>query len=446
MKVVYLIGNGRVITRDSEHPYYEKGAVVVDADHIVEVGVYETLKEKYPQATFVDAQQKVIMPGLINTHAHIYSAFARGMRVPGKTPEQFLEILEKLWWKMDARLSLEDVYESACFTLIESIKNGVTTVIDHHASYGETLGSLSEIAKAAGSLEIRSCLSYEISDRHGKEKMLEAVEENMTFVEQTIKNPSDQLKALIGLHAPFTLSEETLRYIQKVNTFETGYHVHIAEGVYDETFNQTNYGKSAARRLYEHEMLGEQTLAVHCIHIGEEDYKLLKETNTTVIHNPSSNMNNAVGWLDILKLMDQGILVGLGTDGYTNDMLESLKVAHILQKHGHQNAARGFNEACTCLFENNAKIATRLFEKEIGKLKKGAKADLILVGYHPFTPMHAENINGHVMFGMQGSMTEDVMIDGKWVMKNRKLVSVDEEAVRKSCEEQAQSFWKRFMA
>lgn len=443
---MYLIGNGSVITRDSDHPYYENGGVVICEDQIVEVGTYETLRQKYSQATVIDAENKVIMPGMINTHAHIYSAFARGMKVAGKAPEQFLEILEKLWWKMDARLSLEDVYESACLTLIESIKNGVTTVIDHHASYGEILGSLSQIAKAAKTLGVRSCLSYEISDRHGKQKMREAIEENMTFIEETLQSPSTELKGLIGLHAPFTLSEETLISIQKANRFKSGYHVHIAEGLYDETFNEETYGKSAVRRLYEHEMLGEQTLAVHCIHIDEADYKLLKETNTTIIHNPSSNMNNAVGWLDILKLMDEGILVGLGTDGYTQDMLESLKVAHILQKHGHQNAARGFDEACTCLFENNAQIATRLFGKEIGKLKKGAKADLILVNYQPFTPMNAENINAHVMFGMQGAMTEDVMINGKWEMKHRKLISIDEEAVRKSCEKQAQSFWKRFMA
>ena len=441
---MYLIGNGQLITRDDKNPYIEKGGVVVNEDEILEVGSFDSLKEKYREAEVIDAKGQVIMPGIINAHSHIYSAFARGLNIPGPAPQAFLEILERLWWRLDNGLSLEDVYYSALFTYIESIKNGVTTVVDHHASYGAVKGSLFEIEKAAKRLNVRTCLAYEISDRNGKEKMRQAVAENMTFLQHAEEAKSDMIKGLVGLHAAFTLSEETLELVKRENSLNAGYHVHIAEGDYDESFSQAHYGKSVVKRLYEHGILGEHTLAGHCIHISNEDRKILKETGTTVIHNPASNMNNAVGYLDILTLLDEGVLVGLGTDGYTNDLLESLKVANILQKHGHQKADRGFNEACTCLFENNRRIASKLFGKEIGVLKKGAKADLIIVDYKPYTPMTKGNIDGHIMFGLEGCMTDSTMIDGKWVMKHKVVQNIDEEAIRQACTEAAEAFWKRF--
>lgn len=440
---MYLIGNGRLITRDEKNPYIENGGVVVKDDEILEVGSFETLKDKYGEAEVIDAKGEVIMPGLINAHSHIYSAFARGMNTPGAAPVEFLEILERVWWRLDNSLSIKDVYYSALFTYIECIKNGVTTVVDHHASYGEVKGSLFEIEKAAKLLNVRTCLAYEISDRNGKEKMRQAVEENMDFLQHAKEEKSDMLKGLVGLHAAFTLSDETLDFIKRENSFNAGYHVHIAEGAYDESFSQAHYGKSVVKRLYDYDILGENTLAGHCIHISKEDRKILKQTKTTVVHNPASNMNNAVGYLDILTLLDEGVLVGLGTDGYTNDLLESLKVANILQKHGHKKADRGFNEAITCLFENNKVIATKLFEKEIGVLKKGAKADLIIVDYKPYTPMTKENINGHIMFGMQGNMTDCTMINGKWVMRHKVLQNIDEEVIRNECSKVADAFWKK---
>lgn len=442
---MYLIGNGRLITRDDSKPYFENGGVVVEKDKIVELGDFKTLQKKYNQAEFIDAKGKVIMPGLINAHAHIYSAFARGLNMPGPAPTHFLEILERVWWRLDEQLSLEDVYYSALFTYIECIKNGVTTVIDHHASYGAVKGSLFEIEKAARLLKMRTCLAYEISDRNGEAKMKEAIEENMRFLEHAKEEESDLLKGLVGLHAAFTLSDETLAFIKKANTLAAGYHVHIAEGIYDEQFSQRHYGKSVVRRLYEQGILGENTLAGHCIHISEADRKLLKETKTTVIHNPQSNMNNAVGGLDILKLLDEGIVVGLGTDGYTNDLFESLKTANILQKHMHKLADRGFSEAAHCLFENNPVIATKIFKEEIGILRKGAKADLIIVDYKPYTPMTKDNINGHLMFGVQGAMTDSTMINGEWAMQHRKLQMIDEEVIRGECSKVAHLLWKRLV-
>lgn len=452
MEGVLLIGNGRVVTRDNKNSYYEHGGVLVEGNRIEEVGESTMLQAKYPDAEYMDAKRMVIMPGFINAHHHIYSAFARGLSIPGNAPTNFLEVLEGTWWNMDRHMSLTNTYYSAMATYMECIKNGVTTVIDHHASYGAVKGSLFEIAKAAQRLHVRTCLAYEISDRDGRKKRIEAMEETMNFllycnqIENQSRESSNMLRGKIGLHASFTLSEDTLRMVREENVMGAGYHIHISEGIYDELHCQKHYGTSVVRRLQDQGILGEDTIAGHCIHISEEDRKCLKDTKTIVVHNPESNMANGVGCPDVIGMLDEGICVGLGTDGYTSDMLESLKVAHLLQKHRRAMPDRGFAEAISLLLDHNREIATRVFGVDVGVLRKGAVADLILIEYSPYTPINADTIDGHIMFGMSGAMTNTTMINGKLLMRNRRLCNCMESEIlaqsRSSSEELWNSLWK----
>lgn len=438
-----LIGNGRLITRDKENPYIENGAVLIEGTKIKETGESMVMKEKYKGVEYIDAAGKIIMPGYINAHNHIYSAFARGLSIPGNNPSNFLEILEGTWWKIDRNLDLNQTYYSAIATYMESIKNGVTTVIDHHASYKEIKGSLFEIAKAANLCGIRTCLAYEISERDGSDKRKEAIEETFDFIQYVEEKKDSMLKAMIGMHASFTLSDETIEYCKERNRYKTGYHIHVAEGEYDELHCQEKYGCSVVERLNRLGILGEKTIAGHCIHISEKDMDILKQTNTTVIHNPESNMGNAVGCPNVLKMFDKGLKVGLGTDGYTNDMLESVKVAQILQKHNSKNPSRGFVEAAKLLFENNASITSDMFGVTLGVLKEGAAADIILVDYQPYTPMHAENVDGHILFGMSGSMTDTTIVNGKILMKNREVLIEKKEKLMEECKEASAQLWRR---
>lgn len=437
-----LIGNGRLITRDKDKPYIENGAVAIEGSSILETGEYHILKDKYKDATFLDAKGKVIMPGLINAHNHIYSAFARGLSIPGNHPSNFLEILEGTWWKIDRNLDLNQTYYSAIATYIESIKNGVTTVLDHHASYKEVKGSLFQIAKAASHCGVRTCLSYEISDRDGEDKMKEAVEETFDFLQYANKKGDSMLRAMIGMHASFTLSDETIQFCKERNFMQAGYHIHVAEGEYDELKCQQKYGCSVVKRLEQLELLGEKTIAGHCIHISKEDMDILKHTNTTVIHNPESNMGNAVGCPDVLTMLDKGLTVGLGTDGFTNDMLESVKVAHVLQKHNSKNPSRGFVEAAKLLFENNATIASNMFGLTLGVIKEGSAADLIVVDYQPYTPICADNVDGHILFGMSGSMTDTTIINGTIRMKNREVLIENKEKLMEECVNVSSQLWR----
>ena len=285
-----ILKNGRVITQDENKPYFENGAVVIKDNKIVAVDTTENILAKYSDEEIIDVEEKLIMPGFINTHHHIYSAFARGMASSGKPNENFLEILENLWWKIDKKLSLEDLEYSAYTTYIDCIKKGVTTVFDHNASPYAVIGSLEAIAKAAKKLGLRSCLCYEVSDRDGKDIAIEGIDENINFIKKYNNDDQNMIKGMFGLHASFTLSDETLRLCdEKLKGLNAGYHVHVAEGIDDLEQCLEKHGKRVVERLRDMNILGEKTIAVHCIHVTDDELNILKETNTMVVHNPESN-------------------------------------------------------------------------------------------------------------------------------------------------------------
>lgn len=436
-----LIGNGRVFTRDSAHPYLKSGAVVTDGNVIKEVGDYEDMKKKYPDADFVDAHGQLIMPGLINAHTHIYSGLARGLSIAGNNPTNFYEILDKTWWAIDRRLSLDGTRACAYATILECIRDGVTTIFDHHASFGEIPGSLFAIKDVAKELGIRACLCYEVSERDGMEKCEQSISENADFITWAQKDNSDMIKAMFGGHALFTISDETFRKMVRANDGRTGFHIHVAEGMNDVWDSLQNYGCRPVERLLNNQILGPKTLLGHCIHLNGPEMDMIKETGTMVVNNPESNMGNAVGCAPVLQMMKKGITVGMGTDAYTHDMLESLKVFLIIQRHNAQMPNVAWCEDMQMLFENNAKIAAKYFEKPLGVLKEGAAADVIVMEYHPFTPISEENIDGHMLFGMQGHNCLTTVINGRVLYKDRQFVGIDEEKINAWTMEQACRLW-----
>lgn len=441
--MLFLLGNGRVITRDLQNPYLEQGCVCFDEQQIIEVGDERTLRDKYPQAGWLDAKGGVIMPGLINTHHHIYSTFARGMAINNYNPQNFTDILEGMWWRLDRQLTLEDCRYSAYATYINCLRNGVTTVFDHHASFGAIEGSLFELASVAKELGVRTCLCYEVSDRDGQDKMRQAVLENEAFIKASSQDSSNMQRGMMGLHASFTLSDATLDYCAAHKPSEVGYHVHVAEDFADVEDSLQKYQKRVVLRLYDQGILGSKTLAIHCVHIDESEMELLKQTDTMVVHNPESNMGNAVGCEPMLEIFDKGILLGLGTDGYTNDMLESYKVANILHKHQKGDPNVAWAEVPAMLFENNPQIAQRYFPQPVGSLKAGYCADIIVCDYDPLTPMDGNNCNAHILFGMNGNSVTTTIVNGQVRMQDRCLVNIDEPAILARSREQAAKLARR---
>lgn len=443
--VVLLVGNGRLISRDPSFPLIQNGCVVIRDGLIVEIGPTASILAAYPAERFIDACGGLIMPGLINGHMHLYSTFARGMALKDAAPGNFLQILERLWWRLDKVLTLEDVYISAQVAMIDCIRNGTTTIFDHHASPGAVEGSLSRIADAARLTGLRSCLCYEVSDRDGVSVALQGIEENRAFLAACQQSGDNLLRGLFGLHASFTVTDRTLAQCTGAAAeFNAGFHVHVAEADSDVAHCQREHGKRVVERFHEWGILGSKTIAAHCVHIDDREIGLLHSTKTNVIHNPESNMGNAVGCAPVINMVERGVPVGLGSDGYTSDMFESLKVANLLHKHQTGQPAAAWAEPPAMLFNRNAELASATFGNTIGKLIPGACADVIVADYDPPTPLTASNIESHILFGVSGRSVRTTVIAGRVAMLDRVLPGVDEDAILARAREAAARLWQRF--
>ncbi len=438
-----MIITGTVITGDPAQPVVTGGAVVVRDGVIADVGPAALLRPAHPDEPVVDTG-RVILPGLINAHTHAYSAYARGMTVHAPTRD-FGEILANLWWTLDRLLEPEDVRLNALTTFMESVRNGVTTLIDHHSSPHAIPGSLTTMAEAARQVGVRAALCYETSDRDGPAAFAAAVAENVAFMRAANTGEQDRVRGMFGLHASFTLSEASLAAAAEAKDgVPGGFHVHVAEGPEDERHALATTGRRVVERLDAHGMIGPESLAAHCVHVSPGEIAVLADRRANVVHNPHSNLGNAVGFAPVIEMLRAGVRVGLGTDAYTADMLASMQVAKIVASGHRLDPTLGFTEAVTLLFVNNPAIASALFGCDIGILRAGAVADLITLDYRPPTPLDARSGWGHVVFGMAGAQVTDVMVGGEWILRERAFTRLDEAAVLARSAERAERVWARF--
>lgn len=443
-----IIGNARVVTLGSNNQVIAGGAVAVEGGTIIDVGPSPDLRAKYPTAGWFDSGGSLVMPGLVNLHTHCYGAFARGLAVPGKPPATFLEILQGLWWRLDRALTLEDVYVSALLGFSDCLRNGTTSVFDHHASPNAIAGSLDAIARAAAQVGLRASLCYEVSDRDGPERAREGIEENVRFargLRETTAAGDGLVAGCMGLHASLTLSDGTiLRAVQEANRLEVGCHIHAAEGPEDVADSLGRYGVRVIRRLFDLGVLGDESIAAHCVHIDHEEIALLAESRTIVAHNVQSNMGNAVGSAPALEMISRGVRVGLGTDGFTADLFEAAAATNILHKLISRNPSAGWEEGRAMALVTPAAVASRTFGRRLGVLEPGAAADLIVVDYDPPTPMDAGNIWGHLLFGVRGGQVRHAFVAGRLVMRDRRILGVDDQELRARARELAAAAWGRF--
>lgn len=440
-----LIKNGVIATFGKDCKIIEDHAIYIEEGIIKHIIPQDKITDIYKYAQVIDAKNKLVMPGLINTHMHLYSTFARGISLDGPASRNFAEILEHLWWRLDKTLNNEDIYYSAVIPLIGAIKSGVTTVIDHHASPFALKGSLDTLAKAYKLTGIRGVLAYEISNRDGEKIANQGLEENIRFIEKNKHN--DMLKGMIGLHAMFTLSDKTLSFVsEEAERLKVGVHVHVAEDRYDKDFNIAEYKLSPIQRLEKFGLAKANSIFAHCIHIDNTDMDILKQTDTIVVHNPQSNMNNAVGCCKLIELLNKAIMTGLGTDGMTFNMFEELGVANLIHKHVHQNNNVGWSEIEMLVTKNNPTIATRLFNRTVGIIEPDAVGDVIIVDYNPPTPMYTDNFWGHMLYGITKSQVVTTIVNGKILMQDGKIIldNLNEEEICLKSRECAKKFWERF--
>ncbi|MBO0724998.1 MAG: putative aminohydrolase SsnA [Blastocatellia bacterium] len=444
-----LITNARLITWGATNRILESHALYIEGDRIVDLGPSSDLRATYPQAAELDARGQYAAPGNICAHTHFYGAFARGMAAPGAPPKDFPEILERLWWRLDKSLTFDDIRYSALVCLIDAIRHGTTTLVDHHASPNAIEGSLDVIAQAVEEAGLRACLCYEVTDRDGPERSRAGIEENLRFIKSRISNPLPQMAASFGLHASLTLSDATLEACRDAHDASNhGFHVHAAEHEADQYDSLKKSGSRVIDRLHKFGVLGPRSVVAHAVHIDPREAESLRETGTWVTHQPRSNMNNAVGAADVEGLLRMGVKVGLGNDGFSNAMWDEWKAAYLYHKAARRDPRRMSGATVAKMaVTNNAALANVFFpQAPIGVLAPGAFADIIFIDYHPTTPMTADNLPWHIIFGFENSMVTTTICAGKVLMKDRRLLFLDEAEITARSRELAKLMWSRFVA
>lgn len=442
MDRVKIVAGGTVVTRDSDNRVIPEGAVVCRKNKIIEVGKAVDIRQKYKDAEYICAKGGLIMPGFINPHAHAYCSILRGANMGGFVPVDFMDNLKNKWWYADSKLTLEQCRQTARVSYLEAVKNGVTTEFDHHASFGNITGSLEMVSEAAKEMGLRACLCYEVSDRAGMEKAKEGIAENISWLKTCERE--ERLAGMMGLHASFTLSDATLDYITEQMGENGAYHIHVAECREDEEDSLKKYGVRIIERLEHFGILGNKTLIAHGVYLDETEMALIRKKDAMVVTNPESNMNNAVDCPPGLELVRKDIITGMGMDGFTHDMISVWRIANALYKYQTRDINCAWEEIPKMIFQGNARIASRIFGKNIGSLEKGAEADIIVLNYQPPTPLDSSNINVHLLFGCSGRDVITTMCGGEILMKNRELYGIDEEKIYAEARSEAEKLWGLF--
>jgi putative selenium metabolism protein SsnA len=431
-----LIGPGTVVTPGS---ILTNGGVLTEGGLIRRVDRFDLLRTQHPEACNIPARGGLIMPSLTNAHTHLYGLFARGFAFPGPAPRTFRQILEQVWWKLDRALTREAVHLSALYGLAEHLRCGVTALCDHHASPAFIPGSLDEIARAAETLGIRACLAYEVTDRNGPEGAANGIAENIRFIR------SGRLPARFGLHASFTLSDATLAACTKaadeLGPDFPGFHIHLAEGPEDPTDALNRYRCRTAQRLARAGILRPGTFVGHGVHLDGEEVSLLAETGVVLTHQPQSNMGNAVGFPRVLAMRERGVRTALGTDGYTADMLETVRAAATLHSHSTGAPSAGLAEFAAMLLHENPAILSEVFGVTLGRLEPGAAADLLVADYYPPTPLTQENFPFHLLFGLRSAHIATVVAAGKVVLDGHRTLGIDEADLAREAQRVAAEVW-----
>ncbi|MFQ5890515.1 MAG: putative aminohydrolase SsnA [Gemmatimonadota bacterium] len=441
MSDTVLLGNGVVATGGPDPQVIPEGAVAWHGERIVAVGREDQLLGEWRDARYLDARDGLILPGLVNLHHHFYSVLARGLD-PAASMKDFTQVLDRLWWRLDRALDIEAVRISALLSVAECVRQGCTTVFDHHASPSCIDGSLDAIAEAVQAGGISAALCYEVTDRNGREGAVAGIEENLRFLAE--REDDRRIRGVFGLHASFTLRDQTLAAVAERRPPDTGCHIHVAEDPIDVEASMQAFGAGPVQRLQRFGLLDERALLAHAIHLEREDYEAAARAGAVLIHNPESNANNGVGRLDVCEAASLGCLVGLGTDGMSSAVLRALRFAFLTHRGARRDPASGF-EFLPELLANNALAARRFFpEPLLGELAPGAPADVIVVDAAPPTPVSPDNLFGHLAYGVSEAPVRHTVAYGRLLLEDFRHTTLDPQELAARARKLAPGLWQRF--
>lgn len=381
------------------------------------------------------ATNKVIFPGLTNAHHHIYSTLSKG--VPCDVPfNDFMGNLKNLWWTLDHSLNKEDMILSTAIAMKDSISHGVTTVFDHHIS-GYTENALTDMAEVFDAYGVSGTLAFELSDRNGEEFFLRSLDENKRFARE---QQGKSVQGMIGLHASFTLSDDSLQKIAD-STQNFPIHVHVAEGEIDGIQCKNNYGKGLIERFDDFGLIRDNSLLIHCSNLTDKDLEILKKRNIFIAQAVDSNMNNGLNVGNISEFISEGIKTTVGTDGMHPSTMKALKNSNIFTKYLNKNCDLGYPEM-NGLFLNNFKLK-KAFGLPLG-IEEGEPADIAIFDYQPATPFNSEQFLGHLIFGITESRCQYVVKNDEILLDDYHVTKELYEDLFERSEEISKAMFKRF--
>jgi len=434
-----LVNGGTTVTMDARRRVIHDSAVAIEDGRITAVGPSDSVSAGFAADEVIDAKGCLVMPGLICSHTHLYGVALRGSALGIRPPSDFLQILQRVWWPVDEHLTDADAYATALAAGAESLMNGTTCFADTYSAPNAIGGSLDHIAKAVNEVGIRGLISFEATERRSSREGRRGLDENLRFIASRGKG---RAMGMLSLHASFTVSDELIsRAVAACDKQRVPLTIHVSEGPNDSYHNMERYGRRTVERLQDRGLLSRRAVLAHCVHLSEDEIEVVRKSSASVAHNPMSNMLNAVGVAPLLQMIDKGVNVGLGNDGYVFDMFENMRAAYLLQRVArrdpNQPSPQQVVEMCTV----NAAKAYGL--SSLGSISEGKKADVLVMKPTFMATPYTGSVYGYIVNGLRGADVRDVVVDGEVVVREKKPTKIDLEQSQKLVLRTMNSLWKR---
>ncbi len=445
MLVSKLIEGGIVITMDEKRRIIEDGYIFIEDGKISAVGRWDDVKNLASSAEEkIDARGKVIIPGIICSHTHLYGILLRGAPLKITPPTDFMQILQRVWWAEDEAMTHDDAYTSALAASYEMLRSGTTLFADTYSGPNSIENVLDYIERGVREVGIRGILAFESTERRSVEEGDRGINENVRFIKKISQKKDDFIMGMYSIHASFTVSDEHIKkVIESAKKYPAPITIHVSEGAIDLYHNLERYGKRTVERLRDVGLLGPNTIIVHVVHVNDDEIKIIKETKTKVAHNPMSNMLNAVGVPQIPKMLNEGITIGLGNDGFIFDSFENMRAAFLLHKVALRDPrVMSPMQVLEMATINGAKLYG--IEDRFGSIEVGKYADITILDPNPApTPVFANSAAGHILYGLGAKSVDKVLINGNIVVENGEVTTISKQKVHETLQKTTPKLWSR---
>lgn len=434
-----LITNGLVVTLDGTRRILKDGAILVEGNRIERVGTSKDLR-RFSADEVLNAEHGIVCPGFICAHSHLYGILLRGAPLKINPPTDFTQNLQRIWWPVDEALTLQDAYSSALAASVALLRTGTTTVADTYSGPNSVNGALDYVARGIEEVGIRGIISFEATERHNREEGFRGVNESLRFIRQRKKG---RVFGMVSLHASFTVTDELISYaVRQAEDLEAILTMHACEGLGETYHNLERYGMRTIERLDRVRALGPRTVLAHCVNVNDDELQLIAKTQSKVAHNPLSNQLNAVGVAPVPRMLDLGITVGLGNDGYIFDVFENMRAAYLIHRIPQHDPRTTSAEKTVELATVNAAECYGL--TDLGSLAAGKRADIVIMKPRLLpTPLDQRTVYSHLVNTISGCDVDTVLVDGEVVLRNEMPTRVRVADVNKVAQRSAENLWKR---